>query len=452
MTDGRKHGPSTSGRLGRRAALLLPLGVAGCGLWDDWFGENKPPLPGKREPILAARRGLRVDEGMASVKVTLPPPTANRDWPVAGGNVAHVMGHLAAGGQLSEAWSSSIGSGAGYRDKILAQPVALNGVVYTMDSDAVVSAFSMADGGRLWRSDTKDPDDDSTNVGGGLAVDGGTLYAVNGLAELVAFDASNGTERWRRRIVAPARSAPTIAGGRLFIVTLDGKLVAASADDGHQLWLHQAATGGASLLGQPAPAYSDGLLVAGFGSGELAALRAETGGIGWTDSLAATQGHGSPSDIAAIRGLPAITDGQVYAIGVGGLLLALDLRSGRRLWERDVAGQDTPWVAGDWLFVISLQQQIAAIQRRDGRVAWVTDLPRYQDEEKQSDPILWFGPILAGGRLIAASTAGEVATISPETGEILGHQSISGPAALGPIVVDGTVFIATDEGRLLALR
>src|SRR6185437_11321317 len=114
-----------------------------------------------------------------------------------------------AGERLTEAWSVSIGAGGGYRDKILAQPVVSDGVVYTMDSDAVVSAFELTGGSRNWRADTKSEDDDSTNVGGGLAVEGGTLYAVNGLAELVAFDAANGKERWRKNIGAPARSAPT---------------------------------------------------------------------------------------------------------------------------------------------------------------------------------------------------------------------------------------------------
>ena len=33
-------------RLGRRSALLMPLGLAGCGLFNgEWFGSDKPPAP-----------------------------------------------------------------------------------------------------------------------------------------------------------------------------------------------------------------------------------------------------------------------------------------------------------------------------------------------------------------------------------------------------------------------
>ena len=148
-----RHADGTRG-LTRRTALLAPLALGGCGLWDDWFGTKKTPLPGKREPILAGRRTLKVDEGVP--KVVLPPEVRNAAWPQAGGNPAHFMGHLAAGERLTEAWSANIGAGGGYRRKILAQPVAADGIVYVMDSDAVVSAFDVAGGGRVWRFDTRD--------------------------------------------------------------------------------------------------------------------------------------------------------------------------------------------------------------------------------------------------------------------------------------------------------
>jgi outer membrane protein assembly factor BamB len=434
----------------RRSALLAPLAVAGCGLWDEWFGTHKTPLPGKREPILGGRRTLEVDEG--TPKVELPPAVRNAAWPQAGGNPAHFMGHLAASDRLTEAWRVSIGAGGGYRRKIMAQPVAADGIVYVMDSDAVVSAFDMARGSRLWRFDTKDKDDDSTNVGGGLTLDQGTLYAVNGLAELVAIDAAKGTMRWRSRFGAPTRSAPTVVEGRLFVTTIEDRLLALAADDGRQLWSHQAANPTTSILGRPAPAYSTGLVVGGFGSGELATLRAESGNVVWTDTLATAIRTGSLADFAAVRGLPVIGDGKVYAMSLGGLTVAIDLPTGRRLWEREAAGEDSPWAAGPWLFVISLEQKMAALSRDDGRVSWVTQLPRWKNPEKQEDAITWFGPLLVSDRLVVAGTNKEALAVSPYTGEILGRQELSGAASLGPVVADGTVFVVTDDGRLLALR
>jgi outer membrane protein assembly factor BamB len=451
MTDGKKIGIDGK-KIGRRAALIGMVGaLPGCSVWDEWFGETKPPLPGRREAVMAARRGMRLDDG--APKVSLPAPVRNANWPQTGGNPSHMMGHLSAGERLERQWTSSIGAGGGYRRKILSQPMISGDRVYTMDSDAVVTCFELRNGGREWRFDTKDEDADSTNVGGGIAVDGDSLYAVNGIGDFVVLDTRSGKQKYRKRFGIPARSSPTVADGRVFFTTIEDKLICMAADDGRQLWTHQARSTSTAMLGQPAPAYADGLVVAGFGSGELACLRAESGSVSWTDSLAAVRGRTSIADISAIRGLPVIAGGRVFVMGVGGLTVAIDLRVGRRLWEREVGGTETPWVAGDWVFILSSEQQVAAVSAADGRITWVTDLPRWEDEEKSKGAIYWTGPVLAGDRLIVGCRGGEqeAFAISPYTGKIIGRQPLPGNAALAPVVADNKVFTLTDDATLMAL-
>lgn len=444
-----------TGPIGRRAAVLGPLAatlaLGGCSWLDNLFAEKKTLLPGKRESIFSDRRGLVVDEG--APKVELPPAVRNAAWPQTGGNPVHLMGHLAIGDNPKQGWRVSIGDGGGYRQIIMAQPVVLGGTVFAMDSDAMVSAYTLADGKRLWRVDTKPKDDDNTNVGGGLGADGSTLYAVNGLASLVALDVASGKEKWRKDLGVPGRSAPMIADGRVFVSTIDNRLFAFSAADGRQLWVHQGAPPVTAMLGQPAPAYYSGLVVAGFSSGELICLRAESGSIVWTDSLGASQGRASSADFLAIRALPVIVNGLVYAIGMGGLLVCNDVPTGRRVWERQVAGEDMPFIAGDWMFIISTLQEIAAINIADGRVSWITQLPRWENPEKRKNTLTWYGPLLVSDRLIVTGTSEDALSVSPYTGEILGHISLSdGAAPTVPVVADGTVLIVTNDGRLTALR
>lgn len=436
--------------LSRRAALTLPLGLAGCGLFDNWFGEHKPTIPGKREPVLRAVDVLRPDSGLPPV--ALPPEVRNAAWPQAGGNPAHDMGHLAARPALSVAWTSDIGAGGGYRQKILAQPVVAGGVVYAMDSAATISALDLASGRVLWRTETRAKKDRSTNIGGGVAIADGVLYAVNGLGSALALDPRRGEVKWRVGIEAPGRSSPTIAAGRVFLTTIDDRLLALDASNGRELWKYQAQNATTALLGQPAPAFAEGLIVAGFGSGELTALRADGGSVVWTDILAAA-GPGTLADIASIRGNPVISGGRVFAVGMGGITVALDLHAGRRLWERPVGGEDGAWIAGDWLFVVTLDQVLAALHAADGRVGWASPLPAYNDPKDQTGPLTWFGPVLAGDRLVVAGTSAQALAVSPYTGRILGRQRLPASAApVQPAVADGTVLLVAEDGRLIALR
>src|SRR5208282_4122363 len=107
MTTGR-DAVARGLRLTRRAALTASLGASlgalgGCSLWDNWFGDKKTPLPGKREPIAGGQGTLKVDLDVP--KIVLPPPVRNAAWPQDGGNPSHLMGHLAVGDRLTEAWS-----------------------------------------------------------------------------------------------------------------------------------------------------------------------------------------------------------------------------------------------------------------------------------------------------------------------------------------------------------
>ena len=431
------------------AALLPAAALPGCSFFDDLFESTKPGLPGKRETVMPTTRGMQVDAAFRQ-PVTLPAPVLNADWPQSGGGPAHGMGNIQLTDVSRRAWRRSIGEGGGYRQKITATPVIAGGRVFAMDSDGSVSAFDVQTGDRRWNTDTEPKKDRSTNVGGGLAVVGATLYATTGRAEALAIDAGTGAIRWRSELDSPARSAPTVADNRLYVTTLDNRMLALALADGKRLWSYQATAAATSVLGEPAPAFADGLVVGGFGSGDLVTLRAESGTLAWSDSLASARGRNSLADLSAIRGLPVIADNVVYVIGVGGVLLALDLRSGRRLWEREAAGQHTPWIAGDWLFVLTQDQTLACLAKADGRVRWLSQLPRYGDVEKSKEPIFWTGPLLGGQYLYCAGSTEKLIAVNPANGAVLGQQDLPDQVSVGMVAAGGKLFVVTDDASLSA--
>ena len=121
----------------------------------------------------------------------MPAATPVPAWPQSGGTTTHALGNIAVTG-LRPAWSAGIGEGGGYRAKLTAQPIVPSGSVYTMDSDGQVASFDLASGRRRWRTDTQGEKDRSTNIGGGIAIENGTVYAATGRAEALALEAATG--------------------------------------------------------------------------------------------------------------------------------------------------------------------------------------------------------------------------------------------------------------------
>ncbi len=429
--------------------LVLPLALAGC----DSFGKKKKDIiPGERISVLALEKQLEPDPDLASLQVTLPPPTVNADWPQASGVPSHVMEHPALGETLKQAWQVTIGEGSSLYGELLAGPVVADGVVYVKDSKTLVSAYKAADGDRLWQIDVAPEDNDNQAWGGGVAYDAGKLFVTTGYGQVLALNAADGKELWRTTLAVPMREAPTVADGHVLVVDVDNEIFSLSEATGDKQWNYAGIPETAELAGGSSPAVENGTAVVPFSSGELVALRMENGRTVWQDSLAATRRFDAISTLADIHGRPVIDRGRVIAVSHSGRVASIDLRTGERAWEQEVGGSYTPWVAGDFIYLLSTGGEVICLTRADGRVRWLTQLDQWQDMEDKEDPIHWAGPVLAGDRLILIGSQGEAWSLSPYTGKALGRIELPEGSFLSPVVADSTLYLMTNDGQLTALR
>ncbi len=438
-------------RLGMFAAVAILL--TGCDTIDDVLGNREgPKLPGTRITVLLANNTVRADPGISDLAVQLPRPFTNNAWPQQGGFANHAMHHLALGDSLRLAWSADAGSGSDDDAPILSGPVISNGIVYTMDAAAVVAAHTAGDGRLIWRTDIEPREEDDGSWGGGLAVDQGMVFAATGFAQVVALTADSGQEVWRADVSGPMRAAPTAFDGRVFAVTKDNQLFALNAKTGDILWSHTGFEEIAGLIGSASPAVDGNIVVVPYSSGEVFALRVENGRQLWVENLAAIRRADAVSALADIRGRPVIDRNKVYAISHSGRMVAIDLPTGRRLWEVSLGGVNQPWVAGDFVFVLTTDATVAAITARDGRIRWITPIGLYENPEKRRGRINWSGPVLVGDRLIVSGSNGVTLTLSPYTGAIVGEQDMPDAVSLSPAVANETLYFLTDEARLVAYR
>ncbi|GBQ16139.1 PQQ-binding-like beta-propeller repeat protein [Swaminathania salitolerans] len=434
--------------------------LTGCGIFKD---DPKPLLPGRRYDVLSTGAGLVVDEE-DHTPIALPAPQPVTAWPQAGRVPTHVAVNTPWTG-ATLAWSHSIGHGISEpaflhflalgpngRGAIQSAPVIDGGRIYTRDGIGTVRAWNWPAMTLLWSFVPKTKKMRSSDLGGGIGLEGDTLYIVDGVGQVVAVSAETGKVRWRAETTVPGRSAPTIVNGRVFFGTIDEKLFALDAQTGKQIWTYQATEADTVMFGQAAPAVYNGVVVAGFGSGDLVALRAESGELVWSDSLGGSNGRGAMLDLACVRGAPVVVDGTAYAISLSKVLVAIDMRSGRRLWEREASGQNTPLIVGDWLYVISADQQLACVDRLSGHVRWLHDLRRFKNETKQKNAVTWFGPVLADGRLVCVSSLEETGlqVVDAVTGKADAPLKTKKPTLVEPIICDGKVLVLSTDGVLNA--
>ncbi len=444
------------------ALVLAALALASCGVFGG--GDRKPRTPtiGERIPILTGESDIAVEPALADVEVLLPQAQANADWPQPGGNASKTMEHVALSATINPAWNVEI-EGTTKTKRLGAGPVIGGGKLFVVDTSARLHAFDAASGGKSWVRQIgegavgdaeKDrlKDNRRSMFGGGVSFEEGVVYATSGLGDVGAFSAADGSLLWTVRPGGPLRGAPSIALGTIYVTSQDNQIFALNAKDGSLVWNGSASAETSGVFGVGAPAIAQGTIVAGFSSGELNAYRYENGRSLWSDALSRTSISTSVAALSDVDASPVIDRGRVFAIGKGGRMVSMELVTGQRIWEINLAGISTPWVAGEWVFVIDDDARLIALARSNGKVRWITQLEGFRNVKKKKGPIGWTGPVLAGDRLIVAGTEGEMISIDPRTGAVQSTLKLGDAVSFSPVVANGTLFTMTDGGRITAWR
>ncbi|KQV57595.1 MULTISPECIES: PQQ-like beta-propeller repeat protein [unclassified Caulobacter] len=462
------------------ALMSATMAVSGCSTvskLNPFGGKDKnksTASQGQRISIIAFDQKVEAAESLKGADFFLPDPVAQADWRLPGGNPEQSIEHVDAGKAFEIAWKRGFGKKGGRKFHVTAPPVSSGDRIYVMDGEADVVAMDAKTGSTIWRKDLRPAagptkkggflglmpkKNDRLGFGGGVALGpNNKLYVASGFRFVAQIDATTGEIGWTQQTSTPIHGAPTVADGRVFVVSTDNELLTYNAENGTPGWTYQALSEPARILAASTPAVSGDTVVSGFASGELVALRAANGNDLWSEALSRASRTNALSEIRDIPGRPVIYKGDVFAVSHSGVFAATDLRTGQARWSLPVTAITTPWAAGDVVYVVDKAGQVICVARETGSVYWIQDLndsaklSKKQKKKRAKHPRLWSTPILANGRLITASSDGEAVALNAKTGAREKTLKIGAPVLLNPIAVGNMIYLVTDEADLVAIR
>ncbi len=425
--------------------LIVFVGLIGC-------AEDKIVLEGERETVLLNQDILKPSESVINLEVVLPDAVTNRDWPQAGGEPSHSMPPLTLPDEVKTIWNKGIGHGARYSRHFSSEPIVYQDKLFVLNGYGEAQALDASTGKLIWQTSITIEDDSNQALGGGLSYDDDTIFVSSPYAEILALEAETGVIKWRVLVNSPVRTAPTVKDGRVFIVTINNELEVFDSKTGTSLWSHAGMMESAGLLGGGSPSVDGGVVVVPYSSGEVYALRVENGYQLWSDSLASFKRIDSVSSLPHIKARPVISQDLVILVSHSGRTVAIDLRSGNQVWSRDFGGVQSPAVAGNFVFLLTSDNQLVCLTRDKGIVRWTKQLPMINDVKDAGTRIVWNGPLLAGERLIITGSNGKALILSAKDGKELSSIQLPGQAFVPPIIANNTIYFLTGDSELIAMR
>jgi outer membrane protein assembly factor BamB len=337
---------------------------------------------------------------------------------------------------LEKEWSRSIGKGQGKTFNMLV-PAVEGDSIYAADVEGLVMALDRMTGEVIWKQDLDLPVSGAVGAGYGLVVVG-TLKG-----EIIALDASSGEEKWRARVTSEVLAAPAINGDIVLVQTQDDRLIALDADTGSQRWIFESTPAVLTLRGTSSPVLTNRLAIAGLSSGKVIALDAQRGLPVWEQRVAIPQGRSELERVVDIDGGVLLSAGKLYVVSFQGRVAALDMGSGRVLWQREASSSVGVAQGFGNVYVSLANGTVEGIDERSSSALWSNDaLARRQLS----------APEVVSSYIAVGDLEGYLHLISQVDGRFVGRERIdSNGLRARPLVVGGWLYAFGNGGKLVAL-
>ncbi|MGC4113414.1 MAG: PQQ-binding-like beta-propeller repeat protein [Myxococcales bacterium] len=266
----------------------------------------------------------------------------------------------------------------------------------------------------------------------------GNVFTVTGDGKVRAFD-SRGRNLWEYTVGSTFDAGPTLAEGRLYVVSSKGQLIALDPANGNKIWEYLA---GEELVTKPAVA--EGLVVIGSTSDTIYAIDQAKGEWRW-------QYRRDPPSDFTVRGAsrPIIFEGRVFAGFADGNAVALDAKDGTLQWAKDLAG-GKPFADVDAgpvideegrVYFASFATGVFALEAGTGKVIWTVERPNVSAMALSPD-----------GKKLFVGGNGFAAGFRTNTGQVRWTVMLGADRFVsGMAVVNGLVLASTGSGPLLFL-
>lgn len=337
---------------------------------------------------------------------------------------------------LKTEWSRSIGVGQGETYNMLV-PAVDGERIFVADAEGLVLGLDRLSGDVLWKKKLKTPVSGAVGAGYGLVL----LGTLKG--EVIALDADTGEEKWRAKVNSEVLSAPAINGDVVVVQTQNDTLYAFEAYSGTQRWMFDNTPAVLTLRGSGSPVLTNTLAVAGLSSGKVLALDTQRGLPVWEQRVAIPKGRSELERVVDIDGGLLLSGGTLYAVSYQGRLAALDLESGRILWEREASSAMGLAQGYGSVYVSLADGTVEGIDERSTSALWSNDALQRR---------LLSAPAAFSSYVLVGDLEGYLHLLSQVDGRFVGRERIDSDGLRArPLVVGDWIYAYGNGGKLVAL-
>ncbi len=335
-------------------------------------------------------------------------------------------------------WHASAGDGLEEEQFLQLTPAVYDQTVVATDPEDGVTAFDLNTGKQLWQAAL---DGVAISSGAGLSAELAVVGSSEG--EVVALNAATGQELWRAQVSSEVLAPPQIASGIVVIRTLDGKLFGLDSQSGNRIWVYERSVPILTLRGVSTPLIIGPAVVSGFDNGKLAIVQLDNGTLIQEVSIAVPRGRSDLERMVDIDGNLIVMGDVLYVASYQGRIVAMNLRDGHLLWQRDLSSYSGIGADDSYIYVSDADNQVWAFDRFNGTAAW---------KQSKLTGRLLTAPISTGNFVVVGDLEGYLHWMRVEDGQFVGrYQTDDSRILVPPVLADGRLVVYNNSGQVTVL-
>ncbi|MDG2460575.1 MAG: outer membrane protein assembly factor BamB [Luminiphilus sp.] len=337
--------------------------------------------------------------------------------------------------KIKSRWSRGVGDGQG-EGLYKINPVLVDDTLYVASAEGEVAAID-ADAGRVrWKRDL------DIALSGGVSHHKGSIFVGTSEGLVMRLSATDGNEVWRAAVSGEVLSAPQGDGRYVVAQSYDGKLMGFDYDTGEARWTYSSDVPVLTLRGTGTPMILGDNAVAGFADGKVVAVNLRSGNVAWEVRVAIPQGTSEIERIVDIDGSMALQGTELYVASYQGRVAAIDTRSGRRLWQRNVSSVSGVGVGFGNVYVADDDGTVSAFLRNGQGVRWQNIDLGFRELSR---------PTPVSSYVAVVDFEGYIHLLSQVDGDIVGRTKVDSAGARADIIVSGNrLYVYSNDGALKA--
>lgn len=268
--------------------------------------------------------------------------------------------------RLVRAASFKFGRGAG-QHYLRLRPLLRENILYTADYLGNTTAYDLAAKRVLWEQELNVP------VSSSMVMHGSALLLGTSDGRVLSLDANSGAVNWKAQVSSEVLAAPATSNSIVVVRCVNGQLYGLDIRNGSQRWVTEQRTPALTLRGTSTPVIIGDVVLGAFDNGSLIALNLQSGKELWQASIAVPRGRTDIERMVDVDANVVVSDDVVYAVAFQGRIAAVQLGSGRIIWARDIDSYTGMSVDAYRIYLTDSQGQVWAMDRNNGATLWKQD-------------------------------------------------------------------------------